>query len=173
MFAPPIRNPTQGTGVYNNYLYIFLHVFFHLNVVKLSVGYELFLTDFGKTLEPSVHPQLKVLPFILFPQQTFFSFLLLDSTDPALQSHLQQPVEKNGYQVLPRGDYSFTFYMVIPSDQNLPPSLEEKFGHIRYWFRGVIKRGRGRTDIKTSDATWKIGDVSLEDFEEEMVGLNT
>ena len=102
---------------------------------------------------------------------TPFLALLIDSTEHAYDGIVHLLAEPDGgWQFLPVGDYTFTFYMVIPSDENLPPSLEGKFGHIRYWFRGIIKRGRGRSDIKTSNAILHIGELPLEDFEEEMVG---
>ena len=98
---------------------------------------------------------------------TFFS----DSA--AFEKVLQQSVDGNCSRVFSKGNHCFSFYVVLPSDVDLPPSLEGKFGFIRYWLRGVIERGRGKSDLKTSDERILIGDnASTEDFEEALVSMS-
>lgn len=57
------------------------------------------------------------------------------------------PEETGENPVLQPGDYNFPFQFHTPT-QNLPTSIEGKFGHVRYWLRASIDRP-WRFDITT------------------------
>ena len=81
------------------------------------------------------------------------------------------PEETGENPVLQPGEYNFPFQFHTPT-QNLPTSIEGKFGHVRYWLRASIDRP-WRFDITTKSVFTVIEYVDINIDEQLLVSINS
>jgi len=72
------------------------------------------------------------------------------------------PGQSGDDPVLQPGDYSYPFQFRIPN-QNMPTSVEEKHGYVRYWLKGIIDRP-WRFDITTTAVFTMLEYVDINTF---------